>query len=70
MGGKYSARDVRAFHTTLTVRCGETELVNSRFSAGNRSPQMLYQIFFTDRNASRKEITNEKFIDRHFSSMN
>jgi len=69
MGGKYSAHDVRAFHTTLTVQCGEPKLVNSWFSAGNRSPNALL-VFFTDRNAGRKEITNERFIDRHFSSMN
>jgi len=66
MGGKYSARDIRAFHTTLIVRCREPELVNSRLSAGNRSPQTLYWVFFTDENAGRKEITNERFIDRHF----
>jgi len=28
----YSARDVRAVHTTLTVQCKEPETANSRFS--------------------------------------
>jgi len=51
-------------------KCGEPELVNLRLSTGNRSPQTLYQVFFTDKTAGRKEIVNERFIDRYFSSMN
>ena len=31
MGAIYSVHDVRAVHTTLTVRCQEPELANSQF---------------------------------------
>jgi hypothetical protein len=42
----------------FTVQCGEPEPTNALSS------------FFTNKNASRKEITNERFIDKYFSAMN
>jgi hypothetical protein len=38
----------------FTVKCRESKPTNALLG------------FFTDENAGRKEITNERFIDRHF----
>ena len=41
----YSARDIQAFHTTLKVRCEESEPENSRFDY--HVPQRLRSFRFT-----------------------
>jgi len=56
MDEKYSACDVRAFYTTLTVRCREPKLVNLQFSAGNQSPNALSVFFLQTEMLAEKKL--------------